>query len=1180
MVIGVEGEIDMSTARTILLVLFCVVHSSASSLHAGIPIPADAPKPLSPEESAMAVELPDGFRLELIAAEPVIRNPSGVCWDERGRLFVCELHGYNLEGQYDIEELNRTGKLDKVVRRIPAPEHARRRAQKDQSGTVKRLIDTDGDGRMDKAEVWADGLPPCFGIVPARGGVIVVCSPDVVYLADRDGDGKAEVRQTLFTGFNTGILERRMNAPQWGLDDWIYVGRGQGGTITGPRLAGPVTLPHNDFRFKADGSAIEPLPEGTHTFGFAFSAAGDRFVVSTGTPAIYVAPLPWRYLSRNPHVSFGSLSIDVGPGPKTYPISKPHPWRTRRAEDPGFEEFYRSRYGAAESTPNGYFTSACSPLVYQDTALPGLRGHLLACEPAQNLVHRSNIKREGLVPRLQRAAGEEEREFLASRDVWFHPIALAHAPDGSVAVVDFYQEIIEDYSAIPRYLQQQYRLNHGERHGRVWRLAHRDMPKSPPADMSGLSGVELAREIASPRFWRRQTARRLLAQRGDGSAVATLRSLVRNKTEPAAVIGALYALDPMDQLSAADLGIALEHGSAEVVVQALRLADRRFKQEPQLFDAALAQLGQKNPRVQIQLALSLGESRDKRARVALAELALRAGGQRWLPEAILSSLRVGGDEILRALLAAKDAPGQSSEFAKFLERLCAMIADSRDAAALCQALAHIGGAGHRPDWQRACLSGLQNSFQRPRNVALSDAGRAALSALVKHSDEKTASLARSLVVSMRIESAAQRKERLARAARAVADVKLPVPRRVAAVNELAAQSDAGTAIMLLASFGTSTPAVREAILDAVFSRREQLPAVVAAMEAKQLPLSALSAVRRTTLLKHPEEKLRQRAALLLKTVRSVDDATMSRFVAALAGDRDLTNGEAVFKKLCANCHRSHGIGFAVGPDLTAEFRRSETTFVQDILAPNATISAGYVTYVVETNDGFLLDGLLSSESPTGITLRKVEGKQQTVLRKDIAFFQALDISMMPEDLVKSLKPKDVADVIAWLRRPSQRRVLFDDDLGFAALLVEGEGSATFERADRYRGAVSLRVTPPQRYSAKIPGWQFRVREKPDPGEYRYIRFAWKSAGAEGVMIEIANGGSWPAANKPVFRYYAGTNSTPWEALRVSPHVPSQWKAVTRDLWRDFGDCTITGIAPTAMGGEALFDAIELLREAP
>ena len=150
-----------------------------------------------------------------------------------------------------------------------------------------------------------------------------------------------------------------------------------------------------------------------------------------------------------------------------YPISKPHPWRTRRAEDPGFAKFYTDRYGVAESAPSGYFTSCCAPLVYQDSLLPGLKGQLLACEPAQNLIHRSTIERNNFRLELRRAKGEEKSEFLTTTDAWFHPIALSHGPDGAVWITDFYREIIEDYSAIPRYLQQQYGLTNGTDRGRI-----------------------------------------------------------------------------------------------------------------------------------------------------------------------------------------------------------------------------------------------------------------------------------------------------------------------------------------------------------------------------------------------------------------------------------------------------------------------------------------------------------------------------------------------------------------------------------------------------------------------------------------------------------------------------------------------------------------------------------------
>src|SRR5205085_308177 len=122
---------------------------------------------------------------------------------------------------------------------------------------------------------------------------------------------------------------------------------------------------------------------------------------------------------------------------------------------------------------------------------------------------------------------------------------------------------------------------------------------------------------------------------------------------------------------------------------------------------------------------------------------------------------------------------------------------------------------------------------------------------------------------------------------------------------------------------------------------------------------------------------------------------------------------------------------------------------------------------------------------------------------------------------------------------------------------------------------ALRVEPLQLSSAKIPGWQFRVREHPGPGEFRYLRFAWKSPAGEGVLLELAADGRWPPAKSPVRRYFSGKNTTGWEATKVSDDPPREWTVVTVDLWKDFGNFTLTGIAPTAMGGPALFDSMEI-----
>src|SRR6516162_3207785 len=292
----------------------------------------DAPKPLSPEESRKRFRLLDGFRIELVAAEPHLAEPTGMCFDTRGRIFVCELHGYNRDGYYDIVELNKTGTLDKTVRRIPASKQAQERAAKETYGTVKLLEDTDGDGRVDRMTVFADRLPPCYGVIAAREGIIALCAPDIYFLADRDGDGKAEVREKLFTGFGVGELWTRISNPRWGVDNWIYVasGQGSGGTIRGPYLKGEVRLGNTCFRFKPDGTRLEPVSGGASGYGLALDDWGYRFLCTNQQHALYVAPLPYRDLARNPYVAAVNPVVNIctyGHPARVYPTSRPDPWR-------------------------------------------------------------------------------------------------------------------------------------------------------------------------------------------------------------------------------------------------------------------------------------------------------------------------------------------------------------------------------------------------------------------------------------------------------------------------------------------------------------------------------------------------------------------------------------------------------------------------------------------------------------------------------------------------------------------------------------------------------------------------------------------------------------------------------------------------------------------------------------
>ncbi len=627
-----------------------------------IELATDGPQPLSPSESAQSFKLPPGFRMEIVASEPLIEEPSGVCWDADGHFYVSELHGYNLEGQFDIEALNKTGKLDRIVRRIQANDQAKKAAKAETYGVIKQLSDDDGDGRMDRAVVFAHGLPPCFGMVAARDGIIVVCAPDIYYLADLDSDGVADVRERLFTGFQAGVLERRINAPQWGLDNWIYVGGGgRADAITGPYIDGPVPLGRTDFRFKADGSAIEPVAGSTGTFGHTFTAEGDRLTIGTGTPGNQVIPLPWRYLGRNPELSIPSLERNAANYQTTYPAAPPHPWRTRRANDPGFSKYYTDHYGAAESTPSGYFTSACSPFIYRDVAFPAAyRGHNFSCEPAQNLIHHSVPNWAG--PELFLVRGGEktnqsQKEFLASTDMWFHPMNLTHGPDGSMYVTDFYREIIEDYSAIPRYLQQQYGLVNGRHHGRIWRLTHDDAPDAPDIRMSHLFDTQLADEVGSPHAWRRETARRLLIERGASSVSANIRSHLKARGgDPAAAINALYTLEGLEALSPKAFEMALAHDHWPVLRHALLIGDQLPKGSENLnvvTDWLSEIINYRNePRLILQIALSLGEFQTSGALDALAYLANQHGDIRWMDTALVSSVYRREEGLLSRVLLA------------------------------------------------------------------------------------------------------------------------------------------------------------------------------------------------------------------------------------------------------------------------------------------------------------------------------------------------------------------------------------------------------------------------------------------------------------------------------------------------------------------------------------------------
>jgi len=1194
--------------------------SAASSLIAAqaaaagkIPLATDAPKPLLPEESQKRFQLPSGFRIELVAAEPQLAEPTGICFDAAGRIFVCELHGYNLDGYYDIVELNKTGVLDTAVRRIPATKEAEARAQKETYGTV-RLLETDRAGRVVRSTFFADRLPPCYGVLAARDGVIVLCAPDIIYLADTKGTGKADVRETLFTGFGVGEIWSRISNPRWGLDNWIYAAAGMasGGTIRGPHLKGEVKFGNTCFRFKPDGSRIEPVSGGTSGFGLAFDDSGDRFLCTNQQHALYVAPLPYADLARNPYHAAVDPVVNIssyGHPAKVYPTSKPDPWRLKRGQQAEWVKFY----GPAETTA-GLFTSACAPTIYQADLFPeAYRGNHFSCEPAQNLVHRCLLEPQGAGFVVKRAT--PGREFLTSTDAWFRPVNLAVGPDGALYLVDMYREIIEDYSAIPRYLQQQYveSLRNGRDKGRIWRIVYGKGTAVHLPDLTGAKGERLVAELASPNVWRRLTAQRLLVERGDQAVVPALRDLCSSGRTPQARLHALYTLSGLGSLRPQVLERALQDRHYGVRVHALKLAQPMLDREPALLAAVLKRVTDRHLKVRLQLAFTLGDSNDRRVLPVLARLAASDGKDRWMQAAILSAvpsrsgelaailLRSGRDEagsVLQPLAAVAGARNQGEEVAGLL-RLIAYRKATRAAA-----------------MQTAILAGLAEGLGRNQSKKrLSRAGQKGLEQLLQDStgDVQKQVLQVAGLLNVR-ESAGIRAVRKA-AVRAALDAKRPLKQRLASLTSLAgaphselvhlqelldarqpldlqlaavevfASADGPEVVdILLKSWRSDSPRVQAAILDAIFSRKDRLPRLLDALASKAVNASSLPALRQTQLLESPDAVIRKRAKSLLAAQGTSADRkrVLEKYRTALTLQRHVRKGKAVFEQQCMKCHQLNGRGTAVGPDLAAVENRPDESLLVDVLDPSSTIVAGYRAYTVTTSNGKLYTGVLAAETATSITLRREQGAEDTILRKDIDEMAASSRSLMPEGLEKEISPQDMADLFGYLRemlRPSANKlVLFDDEPAFVAALTEGDGKAVLTTEDKFTGKACLRVSPPQRFSARLPGWDYKIVEKPaGPGEYRYLRFAWKSPGGTGIMLELADGGNWPGEGQSRGRFYSGKNTTAWQAVRVSGQVPRDWVVVTRDLWKQCGTMRLTGIAPTAMRGDAYFDRIELLK---
>jgi putative membrane-bound dehydrogenase-like protein len=945
-----------------------------------------------PAASLRGMRARPGFTVELMAAEPLVEDPIAMAWGPDGKLWVVEMGDYPLG-------INGKGKG---------------------GGKVKFLEDTDGDGRYDKATVFLDHLPFPTGVFPWRKGVLITCAPDILYAEDTDGDGRADKVEKLYTGFFPGNPQHRVNGLVWGLDNWLYGANGDsGGVVRSVRTGARVWIRGRDFRVRPADGAIEAVT-GQTQFGRCRDDWGNWFGGNNSNPVWHYV-LDEHYLRRNPHLAAPTPRVDIPAVPgaaPVFPISRTLP----RFNDPG----------AAN-----HFTSACSPIVYRDDLFgPAFSGNTFVSEPVHNLVHREVVTARGVTFTSRRAADEERSEFLASSDNWTRPTSIRVGPDGALWVADMYRQVIEHPEWIPREWQQRLDLRAGHDMGRLYRVYPVGIRPRPAPRLDRLDGPALAAALDSPSGWQRDTAQQLLVERQDRTAIPVLERLTR-ADRPLTRLHALCTLDGLDALTEEVLLRALDDSHPSVRRHAVRLCEPRLGNYPVLGPALLRRVADPDAPVRMQLAYTLGEWRDPRAGRALGELALRDGGDPYLLAAVLSS--VGADNLEPVLQTALSAREPPAAVTGPLLRLATATGNTRALVALLAAMTTTDHGRYTPaqlqavsglldalDGRGVPLRGLRSRgdvdlkkaldrlagvFAFARTLAANDGapapGRAAAAGLLgrglDHRDEDFQLLGELL--------APQAPEEVQSAA-------------VATLGKLRGRQ---VADVLLRNWKGLGPRLRGQALEVLLSRDEWVRVLLDGLEGKQVPPGEIDSARHQRLLGHRDRALRERAARALARSPSPDrQKVIAAYRPALSLPGDAGRGKQVFARACSACHQLDGVGNEVGPDLVALADKAPETLLIAVLDPNQAVEARYVNYVARMKDGRSFSGLIATEAGNSLTLVGPDGKARVLLRGDVEELTSTGRSLMPEGLENDLRPRDLADLFAYLkgRTPAPKRKEF------------------------------------------------------------------------------------------------------------------------------------------------------------
>lgn len=1002
---------------------------------AGVALPVSlaqvaATRALSPDEAVTKFQIEPGLIIELVAAEPLVRSPAAIAWDDANRLFVAENTGYPIGPTQSEEPL----------------------------GKIVELRDTDGDAKADARIEFATGLNFPNGLMPWRGGWLVTDAPHLYWLSDTNHDGRADVKEIWFTGFATNqSTQLRACYPVLGPDGWIYVARGwSAGKVSSPKWTNLpiVDLKDGDFRFRPEGSKAEAIG-GNAQFGMVLDDVGRRFLTSNRNPIMHAVAWP-HWWKRVPNFYFSEITQDVSPvgaEAKVFPISA----------DLTTSGFMPELMSAPHA---GTFTSACGLHQFFGDALPAeFQGSWFVCEPAQNLVQRQIMEQEGASFRSRRAT--EGKDFLASSDTWFHPVYAATGPDGALYIADMYRNFIDHPEYLPKEASENINFNAGRERGRIWRI-YRSKPERPAA-LANATAQSLVAALTSTNIWQRQTAHRLILEKPTDAVVlevtklfADLKPEGQSNNAEELLERAARARGEKDPAAGAHLGRA----RAVLLLHDLILSYRKvlkpetaneaghtvlmasFDPSPSVREAAFrafqATSDQRNPipdvsggtlelwakdpnpAVRFHLAYSLGQGDYQRMTEALVSILRRDAEDRWTRAVVLSGLGDRMHEFAVKWFAREwgELPGKPKEPIGFVDtelfvplayemgRLYG--AHSGSDRAIWQEAFHESAWGTA--WQAALFTGFLQAGHRELRERSKQRGDEGFRAIIEKNIVNA--LNGDLPIYKRIAAVRFLGELPGSGAEPLLQLVLrPTAKelQIAAARALV-KSAASLPPVVFQEWRALAPDLREIFVEFLVSKAERGLLLLDAVERGEVPPWNINSNRRRALLNSSDAKVKERAEKLLGSGAMGDRRkTFEETKSVLTISGDAEKGRTIFVNLCASCHQHKNEGHKVGPDLTGVKNQPSEALLYHIVVPDAEIYPGFQNYEVETVDGEHLNGLLVDENDVAITLLRALGEKHRIERSKIARLRASASSLMPTELERAMTRPELADLLAFLK---------------------------------------------------------------------------------------------------------------------------------------------------------------------